>query len=549
MICSSQKKYYLFLSSLLRWRSFSLFILFIGFLAFGGFFCVKYASAYNPPLTETFDSLANGTRVHAIDQGWAWLTSDDDNTYVSDFDFLTSPNSAKTLDAGSRGFVKIFDDIGYWSGMSEINWTMPDLGHVQFNFKINYVNNSYTQYGLCRADGTPSSCVQSEFFLADEGVHAGYLSFRYNKNAGVVQDFASYSLDTWYQAKIGWDLTNQHIRYSFDGSEWSEWLDSPVLATDMPNAFYSHVEAGGATYLDNLVFVDDNYTEEPPPGEYCATTTAYYTFNKTIGYLGFYYSGLTASCFKDQTNCTINFGVGSIPMDYDEEEAYNAYFDIYAGDQKIGYSSLLLNRQYGRFNTIQVYTSIPTTTLTSLEIRIHDENLNRALCIPTSTTPVMEIALQAIETSMATSTEWCDQAELCAGISTTTNSWSIQGLMGGFNCWGRQMICWTFMPTPQSLGYLANSYDLASTRLPLSPFTTIWRDLNIMSTGTQAIDPGHIAVPFWDSSTQSYIGSTTDLSPVNMGYGWTKFRRLETIAMWMFLSVVPTIAFLIAIII
>jgi hypothetical protein len=132
----------------------------------------------------------------------------------------------------------------------------------------------------------------------------------------------------------------------------------------------------------------------------------------------------------------------------------------------------------------------------------------------------------------------------CEGLATSSDWLSV---MNGDNwlCFGKEIGCYLIKPTPESLNYLSTQLDSITDRFPISPFTKAYEDLTLISTGTQAIAPGHIGIPIYSTTTHQYISATTtDLSPPSSFAGFTKFRRLEIMLMWVGLAVVPTIIIL-----
>jgi hypothetical protein len=96
----------------------------------------------------------------------------------------------------------------------------------------------------------------------------------------------------------------------------------------------------------------------------------------------------------------------------------------------------------------------------------------------------------------------------CESISS-----DCEGLANSFKCAGQDMLCWIFKPSQGSADYALAQLTRASTHFPLNTYTTLFRDLTLMATGTQYQAPGTVVMP--DYNLASHIanrwglGSTT----------------------------------------
>jgi hypothetical protein len=136
----------------------------------------------------------------------------------------------------------------------------------------------------------------------------------------------------------------------------------------------------------------------------------------------------------------------------------------------------------------------------------------------------------------------------CEGLATSTNPLDLDNFLCGLRKFG----CWFVRPTPQSVSYVGTQFSSITARFPLAPFTKAYQDLNLInaSSSDQTIAPGTIDIPFWSSSTKTYIGTNYNLgsSTLTQSYGWKKFRRLEVIGMWC-IGITPILLILIKLII
>jgi hypothetical protein len=135
----------------------------------------------------------------------------------------------------------------------------------------------------------------------------------------------------------------------------------------------------------------------------------------------------------------------------------------------------------------------------------------------------------------------------CAGLATSSSPLDFDNFLCGMRKFG----CWAIMPTPTSISYVMGQFNGLTANFPMAPFTKLYDDLTLVSTGTQTVAPGNIEVPYWSTSTQQYVGQNFDLgsSTLSHSYAWTKFRRLEVIGMWCVLCVLPIVLVLIRLIV
>lgn len=131
----------------------------------------------------------------------------------------------------------------------------------------------------------------------------------------------------------------------------------------------------------------------------------------------------------------------------------------------------------------------------------------------------------------------------CAGISTSTNPIDFDNL----SCASRKFFCWLTKPDPVVIQKLVTQLDAFTYRFPLSPIRKAYDDLVIMSTGTQRIAPGTIEVPLISTGTDPVITSNNYYigPPANMAAskGFLKFRKLETMLIWIIGVWIPCVAF------
>jgi hypothetical protein len=139
---------------------------------------------------------------------------------------------------------------------------------------------------------------------------------------------------------------------------------------------------------------------------------------------------------------------------------------------------------------------------------------------------------------------FCDNP--CAGLATSTSALNYDNFICGLNKFGCRLIA---APSDASISYMANKFQIMTTKFPLAPFARAFYDLNLAATGTQDVAPGVIEVPFWSTSSQQYVGQSFDLgsSTLSHSYAWTKFRRLEVIVMWC-VGILPSLLILIRLI-
>jgi hypothetical protein len=314
------------------------------------------------------------------------------------------------------------------------------------------------------------------------------------------------------------------------------------MPPDDNDYIYFGTSAGGMAPTINLV-------SSPVP----CTKTASISLLSGLWYINNYYSiPVNYNCYNDTTHCPISFGVGIIPANYSDYEAFytTAKTSNYNASNSItGFTDLNLSRNYYGKGIFEIGMLTPTSSTIGY-ITITDSQLNAALCRPTSSPLSFLVDFKLINTKATTSKPWCDTATICSGISTTSNVFSLQGIVNGLNCTGRELLCYAFFPTPDSINDLQNEFILASTRFPLSPFTALYSDLQSSATGTQKIAPGTINIPRYNSSTHvfdTFITATIS-PPATANYIYSKFKRWEDYAMWALLGIIPIIGILLIII-
>ena len=133
----------------------------------------------------------------------------------------------------------------------------------------------------------------------------------------------------------------------------------------------------------------------------------------------------------------------------------------------------------------------------------------------------------------------------CAGLATSTNPLDLPNLQCGLQKFG----CWLVKPMPSSISYVIGQFNGLTAKFPIAPFTKLYDDLNLAASDTQIISPGNIEIPFWSTTSRTYVGKNFDLgsSTLSHSYTWTKIRRLEVIGMWC-IGILPIILILIKLI-
>jgi len=134
----------------------------------------------------------------------------------------------------------------------------------------------------------------------------------------------------------------------------------------------------------------------------------------------------------------------------------------------------------------------------------------------------------------------------CYGIATSTNPLDLNN----FNCGLRKFGCWLTVVDKSTIDAFGNRYQAIIRRFPLAPVTRLVDDLTLVSTGTQSVAPGVLALPMWSTSTGHYVGENFDVgsSTWSHSYGNVKWRRFADLAMWIFLCVLPIVGTIILLI-
>lgn len=127
----------------------------------------------------------------------------------------------------------------------------------------------------------------------------------------------------------------------------------------------------------------------------------------------------------------------------------------------------------------------------------------------------------------------------CNGLVTSTNPLDL----ANFECGLRRFGCFMVKPTPDSISYVLGQFYGLTANFPLAPFTKAYDDFSTIASGTQAFAPGTISLPIYSTSSQHYVATYYNLgsSSAVQSYGFIKFKRFESILIWLLLAVAPTI--------
>jgi hypothetical protein len=96
---------------------------------------------------------------------------------------------------------------------------------------------------------------------------------------------------------------------------------------------------------------------------------------------------------------------------------------------------------------------------------------------------------------------WCFSEEGCVGLE------------GSYKCALEDLLCWLIKPVPNSTDFAISQLTRTGTHFPLNTYTTLFRDLTLMATGTQYQKPGTVVMPDYNlashTANQWGLGSTT----------------------------------------
>jgi hypothetical protein len=114
----------------------------------------------------------------------------------------------------------------------------------------------------------------------------------------------------------------------------------------------------------------------------------------------------------------------------------------------------------------------------------------------------------------------------CGDYSPPTSS-----IMYDIQCALKQTGCFWFFPTESSFNDLIYQANALTYKFPLTPVTTFFHDIELASTGTQAMAPGSVKLTLWSSSTGFYSSSTSLAR--DMPDWWYKVKNWETFLIWL----------------
>jgi hypothetical protein len=462
---------------------------------------------------------------------------------VSPTFFVSSPYSLKvansTWSCGYNNSIGTFPS-GTFSFDVRTEGACTTYGSGRFEF--GYVSSGFSplfKFQIC----TPGADNRPSIWTADAGT--------------VFFDSSTLTPGAWGTLNGYWDVGTQLLTVWTNSDEPIE-LSIPALTTNSVSAFHFCNNEG-----THSVYYDDLMIDSSLPVGVSTTTIQFYNFD------GKYIIPNSITCLQGDSICHMNFTFSQ-----------NIFINN-VDETKPGYSTTTFDWFWPTSSGSTIYTSDIHTEIWKNLIGIAQPGVDCSLpggCpiltnfpeqklltvdftfpTPTSSTayylqiadPISGTQSFKIYTFLlgGTSPEkdlgnFCDYP--CAGLATSTDPLDFDNFVCGLNKFG----CWLVVPSPSSLSYISDKFQTIINKFPLAPFTRLYYDLNLAATGTQAVAPGNVQIPFYSTSSQNYFGVNFDLGSSTLSHSpaWVKFRRLEVIGGWC-LGIVPIILILIKLII
>lgn len=426
-----------------------------------------------------------------------------DNAYTSDEHYFSPPYSLKVPSANnSFGYNNTIGIFPYGNFSVEVfKNTCPYAygnGHFDFGYYDGYGFYPLFVFNSCDLGGS------------------GYPTIWTQAAGTVVYSSSTLPTGSWGTLNGSWDIATQLLTI-WTGSDEPIQLSFPALASHYVSAFHFYGAGVLATYYDDLTI---DSSSPVVPGDL-----------SSAGVL------IAPNWFCCEGSC--GYPISMLP-----QGGWWGIGSTTPREIKWSIDNSTTTNSIDFTNRTNYLIQIPTSTPLSYHV-LHVETYLAGNLIATGSVQIQIVAAaDCINTSPDQFNSFC--ASPCAGLATSTSPLDLEN----FICGLREFGCWLVIPTPSSISYVMGQFNGLTANFPLAPFKKLYDDLNLAATGTQAVAPGNIEIPFYSTSSHQYVGVNFDLgsSTLSHSYGWVKFRRLEVIGGWC-LGILPMIIILIKLIV